>query len=326
MASYRLTCQSQDLPTTSYLLEAEKAIDKTMQYALDASKWKNKRDQCNNKCVLKRLANLTDIFDTAKVKTTILTMKKKDGTNAKDSYKIELQSLYRMFAEANGLQFKVTMLNTKSPVPLIPTTEQIEKIKSALNFKFYVPISIMTETGIEAEELHITKRSQISETTGQISVIGTKRHLNGTYTLNQKLAQQLRLYLAKYTEEQPFPQPRNIGNAWRTARDKRAKEEKDPELKKIPMKNLRNYAGAVYYLTFGKDPIATKEFMRHIRLEQTMDYLRGLKGFQAKLQKIGKITTTAEEAMELILQGFKEESVFNQGTPQEKHILTKINI
>jgi hypothetical protein len=44
------------------------------------------------------------------------------------------------------------------------------------------------------------------------------------------------------------------------------------------------------------------------------------------LEKIGKVATTAEEAMELILQGFKEESVFAQGTPNENHILTKVNI
>ena len=57
-----------------------------------------------------------------------------------------------------------------------------------------------------------------------------------------------------------------------------------------------------------------------------MDYLRGIKEFTSHAQKIGKLVTTAEEAMKLILQGFTEEAIYNQGTPQEKHILTKINI
>ena len=90
------------------------------------------------------------------------------------------------------------------------------------------------------------------------------------------------------------------------------------------MKSLRNYAGAVFYLTMGKDPIATKNFMRHKRLEQTMDYLRGIQEFSANAKKVSKLTSTPEETMELINQGFKEETVFYQGTPNEKHILSKI--
>ncbi|HMK94069.1 MAG TPA: hypothetical protein VK536_01585, partial [Candidatus Limnocylindrales bacterium] len=124
----------------------------------------------------------------------------------------------------------------------------------------------------------------------------------------------------------PFPTAKTMSNAWRAAREQAAKKLNQPELKNIPLKNLRNYAGAVYYYTYGKDPIATKEFMRHKRLEQTMDYLRGIKEFTTHTNKIGKIVNTAEEAMQLILDGFKEETIFNQGTPQEKHILTKINI
>ena len=92
------------------------------------------------------------------------------------------------------------------------------------------------------------------------------------------------------------------------------------------MKNLRNYAGAIYYTTMGKDSIATKNFMRHKRLEQTMDYLRGLTEFTAKAKKISKVASTVEEICELLDQGFKEETIVAQGTPNEKHILTKINI
>jgi hypothetical protein len=40
-------------------------------------------------------------------------------------------------------------------------------------------------------------------------------------------------------------------------------------------------------------------------------------------KKVRRIATNAEEAMDLILQGFKEEAVYYQGTPNEKHILKK---
>jgi hypothetical protein len=41
------------------------------------------------------------------------------------------------------------------------------------------------------------------------------------------------------------------------------------------MKNLRNYAGAIFYKTTGKhDPIATMRFMRHKRIDTTLHYLQ----------------------------------------------------
>jgi len=130
--------------------------------------------------------------------------------------------------------------------------------------------------------------------------------------------------LARHDKEYPFPTARQLGNEWTRIKKRRARELNKPELLKINMKSLRNYAGAVFYLTMGKDPIATKNFMRHKRLEQTMDYLRGIQEFSANAKKVSKLTSTPEETMELINQGFKEETVFYQGTPNEKHILSKI--
>ena len=312
--------------TISYETEVETAIAKTMELATNESIWKNKRTRINYTSQLKQIAKNTDIFNPEKVQTYILSHKKENGLDIADTTKNTQQTLYCKFAEANNIKFKPKYQHRGAPIPLIPSTENIDIIINSMPLKWYIPFKIMAETATEAQELNDITISQINKEQGTISIQGTKQHLNGTYKLSEPLAECLRKYLATHQTNQPFPKARLMGDVWLRARNKRAKELNKPELKKILMKSIRNYAGAVYYTTMGKDPIATKNFMRHKRLEQTMDYLRGLTEFTAHAKKIGKIVNTAEEALELILQGFKEESIFNQGTPQEKHILTKINI
>jgi integrase len=178
---------------------------------------------------------------------------------------------------------------------------------------------IMTETAVEETELELTPRNQINTNTGTISIIGTKKHDNGTYKLKDQTKEMLNQYLATHTEEYPFPKAKSMRGAWIKSRKRTAKKLCNQELNKIPLKNLRNYAGAIYYLTMGKDPIATMHFMRHKELPTTMHYLKGLTEFTANAEYISKIATTAEEAIELLNQGFKEQSIFG-----EKHIYTKL--
>ncbi len=161
--------------------------------------------------------------------------------------------------------------------------------------------------------------NQINPEQGTISVIGVKRHDNGTYKLQDQTAEMLRQYLATHQREYPFPKVESIRESWRCARRTTAKKLCNKEILNIQMKDLRNYAGAIFYLTMGKDPIATMHFMRHKEINTTMDYLRGLTEFSANTTRVSKIATTAEEAIELLNQGFKEESIFG-----DKHIFTKM--
>jgi hypothetical protein len=86
----------------------------------------------------------------------------------------------------------------------------------------------------------------------------------------------LREYLGLYRADYPFPQPKIMSQMWRRARDKAATNHNDPTLKNIPMKNLRNYSGAQFYLNYEKDAIGTMRHLRHKRLETTMHYLRAI--------------------------------------------------
>lgn len=72
----------------------------------------------------------------------------------------------------------------------------------------------------------------------------------------------LREYIAKNPQEYPFPQPKVMSQIWRKTRNKIADNLKQPNFKKIPMKNLRNYSGAKLYYSL-KDPIAVMRHLRH---------------------------------------------------------------
>ena len=207
----------------------------------------------------------------------------------------------------------------KSPIPLIPNAKDVEAIISNSSKNMATIFQIMSETAIEEHELEMTPRQQINAQEGKISVIGTKQHDNGTYRLKEQTAEMLRQYLARKTETYPFPTAKQMRTSWCKARTKTTTKLCKPEIKKIQLKSLRNYAGAVFYTTMGKDPIQTMHFMRHKKLETTQDYLRGLTEFTANAQYISKVATTAEEAIELLNQGFKEQAIFG-----EKHLFTKL--
>jgi integrase len=276
---------------------------------------------------LKSLAENTDIFDTEQVKQYIAHAKVRNPNTLQlteknwcDPYKNKIINIYAVFCEINGIQFtKPKSYKQKSPIPLIPKAKDVEAIISNSSKNMSTIFQIMTETATEEHELEMTPRQQINAQEGKISIIGTKQHDNGTYKLKEQTAEMLRQYLARNTQEYPFPTAKSMRTSWCKARTKTATKLCNPEIKKILLKNLRNYAGAVFYLTMGKDPIQTMYFMRHKKLETTMNYLRGLTEFSANTEYISKVATTAEEAIELLNQGFKEQSIFN-----EKHIYTKL--
>ena len=265
---------------------------------------KKPREQVNTRSLLRKIAREANIFDPIAVKKLVANLKN-NGT--KNKY----ENFYNHFCRANQIPYDVTFWKYTPPIPLIPSTEEVNIIINSATERFHTPFLIMSETAIEGEELSLTTRKQIDPKEGVISVIGTKGHSNNTYKLSEKTAEYLRLYLSKYSDEQPFPLTRQLGDAWRLYRKGRAKQLNRPNLLKIQLKNLRNYAGAVFYLTRGKDPIQTMFFMRHKNLQTTLNYLRAIKSFSAKAEYITKTVRlgkpdTIERITELANLGFEK--------------------
>src|SRR4030042_7128267 len=112
----------------------------------------------------------------------------------------------------------------------------------------------------------------------------------------------LREYLAKNPTDYPFPRPKTMSKMWRTARFTASRNNNDPALLKIPMKNLRNYSGAQFWYSF-PDPIGVMRHLRHKKIETTMHYLRALV-LDGEVEYDCKTATTPDEAKKLIEAGY----------------------
>ena len=252
---------------------------------------------------LSQLSRKTNLQNPDQVKNYISTAtNEKTNRPLSNGSKNKLCLAYEWYCKTNNIQWKKPFYKEAEGTPIIPTTEAVNKIIAAASHKFATIFTILAEIGAEGQELRNTPRNKIDTTQGTITITGTKGHGSATYKLKTKTTEMLREYLAKYTEEYPFPNPKIMAQIWRTTRTKATNNLNQPELKNIPMKNLRNYSRAkLYYLL--PDPIAVMRHLRHKKLETTMHYIRGIT-INGEEEYIAQGATTAEECMKLIEEGF----------------------
>jgi hypothetical protein len=78
-----------------------------------------------------------------------------------NSSKCSFALAYEWFTKANGLKWEKPRFKWNLPTPIIPTTDNVNKIISATTRKFATIFKLMAETGIEGEELHRLHRNRI---------------------------------------------------------------------------------------------------------------------------------------------------------------------
>jgi hypothetical protein len=279
-------------PQTDIKYEAE--IKKTIEKATVEGKAKNTVKAFRHRLI--QLSRVADLMNPDDVKKAIAYSKL--SNSSKSSFVLA----YEWFTKANSLTWQKPRYKWDLPTPIIPTTADVTKIISATTRRFATIFTLMSEIGIEGEELHRTHRNQIDLAQGIISVKGLKGHGSANYKLKSTTVEMLREYLARNPADYPFPQPKVVSEMWQRARDKTADNLKQPELKNIPVKNLRNYAGAQYYYQF-PDPIGVMRHLRHKRMETTMHYLRALV-LEGDVQYDCKTAKTPEEMTRLIELGY----------------------
>jgi integrase len=270
---------------------------------------------------LRTLANSVNLFRPREVTLFVL-----NATNCfypdrplSNGYRKRLLDYYGDFCKSNQLPFDKPKIIYQPPIPIIPTTKDVEAIISTCNQKYTCIFTILAEIGCSQMELHRTPQSRIDKEEGKISIIGTKQHANRVYKLKKRTANMLREYLSIYTVEYPFPTPTRMRDAWTRARKRTIAKLCKLELNNIPLKNLRNYAGAQFYLGIGHhDPIATMRFMRHKRLEQTLHYIQSI-DLDEPVEYTCKATNSDKEAQQLIESGFE----YVTTTPTELMIFRK---
>jgi len=253
---------------------------------------------------LTRMSKYVNLKNPEEVKAYIANAKRQDnGKPLSNGSKSKLAFCYNCLCIAHKINWEMPRFKWIETIPIIPTTANVEKIISASTKRYATIFIILKETGAEGQELHNVSKKDIDMEQGIISIKGTKGHASGTYKLKERTANMLREYLAKDQREYPFPQPKVMSQIWRKVRNRLADNLKQPQLKKIPMKNLRNYSGAKLYYSL-KDPIAVMRHLRHKKLETTMHYIRAIT-IGGEEEYTCKTANTITEATELIENGFE---------------------
>ena len=253
---------------------------------------------------LTRISKHADLAKPKEVKAYIANAKRIiDGKPLSNGTKSKLVFCYDCLCKAHKIQWEAPRYKWEQKTPIIPTTTNVTKIISASTRRYATIFTILAETGLEGQELHKTHKNNIDTEQGIISVEGCKGHASGSYKLKTQTAKMLQEYLDKDPQDYPFPKPKVMSQIWRRVRNRLANNLKQPELKKIPMKNLRNYSGAKLYYSL-QDPIAVMRHLRHKKLETTMHYLRGIT-IGGEEEYTCKTATNVTEATQLIENGFQ---------------------
>jgi len=216
--------------------------------------------------------------------------------------KTKLCFAYDYFCKTNGIQWTKPHYRTERKIPLIPTTENIHKIISASTTKFATIYTILEETGLEAQELATMQRKSIDTEQGIINAEGCKGHNSRSIKLKPKTAQMLRDYLKIHTGNNPFPKSKIMGDIWRRTRNKLADKLNEPQLKQIPMRNLRHHFATLKY-DQTKDILLVKQLLGHKKIETTMFYTQ-LITFSEEDEYTVKTATNVKEATDLLEHGF----------------------
>lgn len=246
---------------------------------------------------LRRISQQTDLHNPEQVKSYIANLNRNPQT------KNTMALAYNWYCKTNGIQWTKPYFKWERKVPLIPTTESINKIISASSKKYATLFTILAETGLEAHELSTMQRKDINATEGIIAAQGCKGHNSRSLKLKQATAEMLRTYLAEFTQSNPFPNPHALGEAWRDTRNQLAKKLNQPELKNIPMRNLRHHFATQLYDQTKDLPLVMVQ-LGHKKIETTLFYTR-LHTYAQDDEYNVKGATNVKEATDLIEHGFQ---------------------
>ena len=250
----------------------------------------------HNSNSLSLLNKYTDLNNPETVKTYIANLQRSTA------YKKNLCIAYKQFCKFHSLQWTMPKYKSEHKLPLIPTTENINKIISASTKKYATIFTILAETGLEAHELTTMSRQDIDTEHGIINAQGCKGHNSRSFKLKTATAELLRQYLSRYTNNRPFPRAKIMGQIWMRTRNRTANKLNQPQLKQIPMKNLRHhYATTLYDKT--KDILLVKQLLGHKKLETTMFYTQ-LMPHNEEEEYTVKTATNINEAKNLLEAGF----------------------
>jgi integrase len=214
---------------------------------------------------------------------------------------------YKRYCDVNSIQWNKPYYKVVEITPLIPSTQNVQAIINNASIDYVTIFTLEAEIGCSPEELHRIKLKDIDQERGALSVTGVKGHASKNYPLKKQTATMLREYVARHQKEHLFPKAHTQSQMWQKFRERAARKLSNPELRKIQLRNLRNYSGEQFYKNLPvRDPIALMQHFRHKKLETTMHYIRAIVlDYEEDDQWISRTSTTIEEDAKLIENGFQ---------------------
>jgi integrase len=247
---------------------------------------------------LRQLTTNTDLHNPEAVKTYIANLKLRNNT------KQRLVNSYDYYCRTNNIQWiRPKYYKWDRIIPIIPTKENIYKIISGASTKYATIFTILEQTGLEGQELATMQRKYIDAEQGIISCEGCKNHNGRQVKLKTATAELLRQYLHKYTAEKPFPTSRSMSEMWQRARKHVAQKLNQPELLKIPLRNLRHHHACEYYRQTN-NILMVMQRLGHKKIETTMLYTQ-LIALEEDGQYDVQGAYTKDQAKKLIEAGFE---------------------
>jgi len=150
-------------------------------------------------CNLRQLDRNTDLNNPEQVKAYTANAKVTNATKNK------LCQAYNNYAKANSIQWEKPRYKWERKIPLIPTTENVNRIIASCKPDYATIFTILAETGLEAYELATTRRTDIDAERGIINATGCKGHNSRSFKLKEKTAEMLRQYINRHPQQNPFP-------------------------------------------------------------------------------------------------------------------------
>lgn len=269
---------------------------------------------------LRRLAKHSNLLDPEDVKhfisvaKTVPTKQIPTPRPLDNVTKNKLLQDYARFCEANEIKWQRPYYTVQEKVIQIPTPDNVHAIINNASTT-YVPIfTLLTEIGCNPSELSDISRNDIDLEHATISIQGKKRHLSGRYRLTPQAVQMLTKYLENHPLEKPFPSGHAISQVWIDTKKRTADKLKNPDLLKIPVKNLRNYSASRVYLKTKNNFIAVMQHLRHRKYDTTAHYIRGMTITEENDQYETKMTKDENDIPTLQDQGFEYQLTTPQGT------------
>ena len=221
---------------------------------------------------------------------------------------------YAHFCKANNITWERPYYEEVEKIVPTPTPDNVNAIINNASKSYATIFTILTEIGSNPKELSEITIDDIDQQKWTITITGKKRHLSGKYQLKPQAALMLKEYLETHKGQNPFPVSHAISQVWIDTKKRAAKKLSNPELLKIPLKNLRNYSASRVYLKSKNSFIAVMQHLRHRKYDTTAHYLRGFiateenEGYETKMTKDENDVPTLQD------NGYEYQFTTPQGT------------